>query len=183
MALLLEERPKLTPDQVKALLVSTARPLAGADPAMGAGVPDVLAAAQAAAPVTTVTQPHSTGLGSLEVSRGGRHVVDPVTGAVLTGEVDALGSPWNPQAWATASSNGTSWDDGTWNGRTWSGHKFDKKSWVATPWSGSSWAGVPWDGRGGSGSQWEARSWRGQDWKARSWRKESWKARSWRSLF
>ncbi len=183
VALLLEERPKLTPDQVKALLVATARPLPGGSPAMGAGVPDVLSASQAPVPAVSDTLPFSTGLGSLEASRGGEHVVDPVTGAALTGEVDALGSPWDPQAWATASSSGTSWQDGAWNGRSWTGHKYDKKSWLTAPWTGTSWAGVPWDGRGKSGSQWEARSWRGQDWKARSWRKESWKARSWRALF
>ncbi len=180
VALLLEERPKLTPDQVKQLLVATARPLAAGDPAMGAGVPDVLAAAQAPVPTTTVVPPYSSGTGSLETSRGGEHVVDPATGEALRGEVDALGSRWDAEAWAAASWNGTSWNEGVWNGRGWTGRKFDKKSWVATPWAGSSWAGVPW---GGSGAQWEARTWRGNDWKARSWRQDSWKARSWRSLF
>ena len=183
VALLLGERPKLTPDQVKQMLMSTARALPGTNPTMGAGVPDVLAAVQAPVPATTVAHPYSSGTGSLEAARGGEHVVDPATGATLSGEVDALGSPWNAEAWATASQTGTSWVDGAWNGRAWTGRKFDKKKWIATPWSGSSWAGVPWESRGDSGSQWEARSWRGQDWKARSWRQESWKARSWRALF
>ena len=37
----------------------------------------------------------SSGLGTLEATRAGEHVVDPETGDALVGEVDALGSPWN----------------------------------------------------------------------------------------
>ena len=100
MALLLDEKSSLTPDQVKGLLMSTARPLAADRSAVqGAGVVDVTAAldhleAKRALPVAaSATLPRSTGLGSLEASRGGEHVLDPTTGAVLTGEVDALGRP------------------------------------------------------------------------------------------
>jgi serine protease AprX len=188
VALLLDKRPKLTPAQVKSLLLGTARPLAGGHPAQGAGTVDVLAAARAQVPAATDTSagqgaPWGTGSGSLEASRGGDHVVDPDSGVALTGEVDALGGDWNGAGWYAASSAGTSWQKGTWNGRTWTGDKFAKKAWKFAPWSGESWGGVPWASHGQSPAKWEARSWRGNSWEARSWREESWKARSWRALF
>jgi serine protease AprX len=186
-ALLFSAQPKLTADQAKAILVQTARRLSGSDESQGAGVTDIAAAvthvkAKTPTLVPTTTLPGSTGLGSLEASRGGEHVVDPATGDALTGEVDAQGASWRPSAWATAQDNGTTWVKGVWNGRTWTGTKWDKKQVRAATWTGSAWSGVPWSGRTWSEDQFQARSWRGGSWKARSWREESWKARSWRGL-
>jgi serine protease AprX len=185
VALLLDKRPKLTPAQVKALLVGTARPLPGGNPAQGSGVVDIVAAATAAVPSASAVAGAagavwSTGSGSLEESRGGEHVVDPDTGVALTGEVDALGASWDAAGWYAASDAGSSWKKGVWNGRAWAGDKFEKKAWKLTSWSGDSWGGVPWSNRGQSEGQWEARSWRGNSWEARSWRADSWRARSWR---
>ncbi|MGA8209654.1 MAG: S8 family serine peptidase [Nocardioidaceae bacterium] len=186
-ALLLAERPSLTPDQVKWLLARTARPLQqNPHPAMGAGVTDVGAAVallQAKAPVGTAvsTAPASTGTGSLQASRGGEYVVDPETGATLTGEVDALGAPFDSQAWATASTRGVSWLKGAWNGRVWAGDKFAHDDWVSAQWTGHSWNGKPWAAHDFGDRAWKARSWRADSWKARSWRADNWKARSWRA--
>jgi serine protease AprX len=185
VALLLQARPSLTPDQVKTLLKSTADPLvANANPAMGAGVTDLVGALKGPVPSASdaVSLPDSTGRGSLEASRGGEHVVDPVNGAVLSGEVDAVGLPWDAAAWSAASAKGTSWSDGSWNGQVWTGKGWDKTDWRAAGWTGSSWSGVAWSQHPWSGSTWEARSWRDTGWSARSWREESWLARSWRSL-
>ena len=195
VALLLSARPSLTPDQVKAVLMSTADPLtANPGPVMGAGVTDLPAALTATAPSATAAAvlPDSTGTGSLEASRGGEHVLDPESGAVLSGEVDALGTPWDGAAWVAASTRGTSWSDGSWNGDVWTGKGWDKNSWRAVGWTGTSWSGVAWskhqwsdaqwEARGWRGRGWEARGWRGDEWEARSWREESWRARSWRGL-
>ena len=84
-ALLFSAEPKLTPDLVKSLLMRTARPLSTTNPAQGAGVTAVgravaLVKAKQVPAVTAAAAPGSTGLGSLEASRGGEHVVDPQTG-------------------------------------------------------------------------------------------------------
>ncbi|QWZ10075.1 S8 family serine peptidase [Nocardioides panacis] len=185
IALLLQARPGLTPDQVKALLISTADPLvAHPDPAMGAGVTDVAAALMAKVPSASAGAglPDGTGTGSLEASRGGEHVIDPANGDVLSGEVDALGSPWNSTAWAAASAKRDTWSGGAWNGRVWAGKSWAKDDWAAATWTGASWSGLDWATHPWSDASWQARSWRNRGWAARSWREKSWQARSWRSL-
>jgi serine protease AprX len=193
VALLLSARPSMTPDQVKAVLMATADPLSTPNPAMGAGVVDLPAALTANVPSNWASSlPDSSGTGSLEASRGGEHVIDPDTGDVLSGEVDALGTPWDGPAWVAASTQQTSWSGGLWNGDAWTGKGWDKNSWRSVDWTGSSWSGVPWakhqrsdaqwEARGWRGNGWEARGWRDDDWKSRSWREESWQARTWRSL-
>jgi serine protease AprX len=185
-ALLFEANPNLTPDQVKAVLLQTARPLTlDRSPAQGAGVTDVGAAvtlvrSRLVLPTLRASYPDSSGLGSLEAARGGEHVLDPMNGVELSGEVDALGSPWNPGAWAAAQNTGTTWVNGTWNGRTWTGTTWQNGQVLAARWTGASWSGLPWVDHVWSDDQWLARSWRGDDWAARSWREASWEARSWR---
>ncbi len=184
-ALLFSAQPKLTVTQAKAVLMETAVPLTQSNTAQGAGVTNIGAAvalvkSKGVLPSSTRSLPSSTGLGSLEASRGGEHVVDPETGDALTGEIDALGSPWRPQAWASAEATDTAWAKGVWNSKTWTGTKWDKKQLQAAAWTGVSWTGVPWESHAWSADQFQARSWRGDSWKARSWRGDSWKARSWR---
>lgn len=180
VALLLQDRPDLTPDGVKALLLSTATPLKdNPHPAMGAGVLDIKRAVESQASFLGAEQtwPVSTGLGSLDASRGGVHVVDPVNGAVLGGETDALGSPWDARSWSTASAAGQAWTGGDWNARSWSG-----EGWSARSWSGDAWSARSWSGRSWSGQDWQARSWSSDQWVARSWSGDQWRARSWSGL-
>jgi len=186
-ALLFSAQPKLTAEQAKAVLMQTATPLAGSNPAQGRGVTNIGAAvslvkSKVALPSSTSALPWSTGLGSLEASRGGEHVVDPETGDPLVGEVDALGSPWRPISWVTAQAKGSSWVNGIWNARTWTGTKWAKKQLQGATWTGSSWSGLPWAAHTWAVDQFQARSWRGDNWEARSWRGDSWVARSWRGI-
>ncbi len=186
-ALLFEARPSLTPDQAKAILMRTAQPLVSLDPAQGRGVisiDDAISFARLALLLPSAPAPrqYSSGLGTLEATRAGEHVVTPFTGEALVGEVDALGSRWNAKAWMTSQARGSSWTGGNWNGRTWTGTTWVDKKLQAATWSGLSWAGVPWESYPFSEDKWEARSWRGDNWEARSWRARSWRARSWRGV-
>jgi serine protease AprX len=76
-AVLLQHRPNLTPDQVKALLSSTATKLPNTDAqGQGAGLVNVRAAQKAATPIlATQAWPKATGTGSLEKARGSVHLV------------------------------------------------------------------------------------------------------------
>ena len=188
VALLLHQRPTLSPDQVKYLLKTTADPLRGTDPAQGSGVLDMKGAFEAATPSLTKARqswPAATGTGTLEAARGDSHVVDPLNGAVLTGEVDALGNAWDARSWRTASAAETAWTGGSWNGRVWTGADWSGNSWTARSWRSATWTSRSW-----SGGDWHARSWRGDTWTstgwstlevpARSWSQDAWRARSWR---
>jgi serine protease AprX len=181
VALLLQQRPGLTPDQAKKLLMQTADPLTGADPiAAGAGQVDIGEAATVALPLNaTQTFAAATGLGRLEAARGTAHVVDAATGVSLTGEKHIFGAPWTPATWTVALRDGRSWTGGTWNGRVWAGNGYTGTSWASLTWSPATWTSLNWAGRSWTGSAWTGRSWTGGTWTGRSWTTGTWLGRSW----
>jgi serine protease AprX len=176
VALLLQQRPTLKPDQVKQLLMSTADQIAGpADIASGKGQINIAAAARTKTPVAfKQLNPASTGLGSLQASRGGAYVYDSTNGVPLTGENDIFGKPWNASLWALASAAQKSWKDGTFNGSVWTGGalgalQYGEQSWAPTVWTGRSWAGANWAGRSWAGAVWTGRSWAAAGWTGTPW--------------
>jgi serine protease AprX len=179
-ALLLQQRPGLTPDQVKKLLMSTASAMPMADAiGKGAGQLNVLAAALSPTPTFKQTWLASQGTGSLELARGSAHVSDPGSGKDLVGETDIMGSAWNGATWAVAATNGTGWSGGDWNGAVWSGTSFGGTSFAARTWAGVSWAGNNWAGQTWSGVLWTGATWDGRTWSARTWSGRTWSGRTW----
>lgn len=182
-ALLLQQRPDLTPDQVKRLLTTTADRIGGTDARLqGSGLIDVEDAIDADTPSvlqSTQTWPLATGTGSLEAARGGSHVADPDDGTELTGEQDIFGQVWDGRSWAVAALEGRSWADGDWNGRSWAGRSWAGRSWASVEWQGRSWAGRSWAGRSWADNVWDGRSWAGRSWAGRSWAEADWSGRSW----
>ncbi len=178
-ALLVQANPALTPDQVKSLLVRTARPIVGASNlAAGAGQLDIAAAVAKARDTRSLplavnqVWPSATGLGSLEAARGGSNMVDPESGDVLAGEVDVLGTPWDPSAWTAASATGTAWNGGEWQGARWAGDAWTSSGWAGARWADSAWAGArwadaSWDGARWAGARWADSSWDGARWASR----------------
>ena len=179
-ALLLQNDPKLNPDQVKGLLMESADPV-GADPiAGGAGQVDIAEAVTLGKPSKTLQSfPAATGLGSLEASRGGSHVVDAATGVALTGEKDIFGTAWNATAWAKAVNNTNVWAGGTWNGHAWTGNAFTGASWASVTWDNGTWTGTNWAGRAWTGSDWAGRAWTATGWTGRAWTSGTWLGRAW----
>jgi serine protease AprX len=182
-ALLIQQDPQLTPDQVKAILVGTADAVTGeSEVTTGAGRLDVEGAYQqvkqlqagklsaSALAAMKQTFPVSTGLGSLEAARGGNALIDPQTGEILSGEFDIQGMPWNAAAWAKASAAGTAWSGSTWNGAGWTGPGWANSAhwnaarWTAARWTAARWTSAAWDAARWTSARWSAARWTGASW-------------------
>ena len=171
VATLLDQRPELTPDQVKALLMQTAVPLPNADPvAQGEGLINLHRAREAKTETVAAavqTWPRSTGLGSLQLARGS--VTPEDEGVLLEGEQTIFGDPWDGTTWAAQSWDGSSWSGGSWSSRTWSGDCWCGASWASRTWSGQTWSGSSWSSRTWSGRAWSSRTWSAGGWAGSSW--------------
>jgi serine protease AprX len=161
-ALMYEAKPSLTPDQVKQLLLNNAWRPVDAD-AAGAGKGQLAVGYINTQPVPVTTQAHtrSTGLGTLDGSRGTVRVT--VDGVSLTGEKDIFGASFSVAAWAKASAAGTSWNGGTWMGTGWTGDYWTTVN-GQRAWAGRAWSGRAWSGRAWSGRAWSSEAWLGQSW-------------------
>jgi serine protease AprX len=187
VALLLQANPNLTPDQIKLLLQNNASSLLRTAATMGgSGGTDLHKAYQQllklpslpAAPASS----WGTGTGSIEAARGDSHVGDDT--ALLTGEVDVFGQPWNGAAWAKADAGRAVWKGGDWRGQTLSGGGWKdmgngRKVWPTTAWTpaGTALGGTAdadWTARMWHDDAWTARMWHGDDWSARLWHDASW---------
>ena len=183
-ALTIDRDPSLSPDEVKALLMQEASDsnFRRTDPlCIGAGVPNLEHIKheidRGDIPTATQTFAHSTGIGSLEASRGTDHLEHE--GVVLEGEQDIFGQAWDGVSWSTASAAGLSWSGGDWNGVTWSGLSWSGLSWSGVSWSGLSWSGLSWSGLSWSDNTWNGLSWSGLSWSGVSWSGLSWSGLSW----
>jgi serine protease AprX len=175
VALLLQQHPTWTPDQVKAALMSSAVPLpqaSGQD--RGAGLLNVLAASAKLPGPSTQSWTASSGLGTLEAARGTDHVGD--NGTDLSGEQDIFGRPWVASTWAAASAAGSAWSGGVWNGSTWTGSCWCSTSWANSTWSNSTWSGTDW-----ANSTWSSHTWSGETWDSHTWSGSGWVSHTWSS--
>ena len=176
-ALLLQGYPKLTPDQVKAALTSTATPIAGASALdAGAGELNIAAALKAAAtigastqtwPVERVRAPWSSLAAAPTWSTR-------TPGRCCRARSTCWARRWQPAAWSAASAAGRAWSGGLWLGVRWSGDGWAGANWKSSAWSGARWSGArwsdaSWDGARWSGARWSDAAWAGARWSDRGW--------------
>jgi serine protease AprX len=119
VARLLEARPELTPDQIKALLRAGAVDMADDVAADGAGRVDL---------ARTLALPTPA------------DAAQPFEHAVL--DLHILWSDLTDEAEGTAPEVGTG--ENGWTGRSWSGRSWSGRSWSGRSWSGRSWSGSDW---------------------------------------
>jgi len=183
VALLLQSRPSLTPDQVKNLLMYNGTILTAGN-AAGAGYRElnVNLALAAATPTATQNYGWSSGTGAIEAARGGTHVSD--NGTLLSGERSIFG-PFDSTTWAAKSATKTSWNGGVWMGYRFAGDGWTGTSWASKTWASATWPGKPWGGStswtdpGWSGRYWSGGAWVGGNWVGRYWSSDDWASAHW----
>jgi serine protease AprX len=184
-ALVLQQHPTWTNNQVKALLTMTARPLTTGTltaAAQGKGTLDLAKALSSTSVTASYRYTDSSGAGSLDGARGTARLVD--NGVVLNGERDIFADAVSTATLASKRTAGTAWTGGTWNGRMWSGASFSGSNWTATTWSGRMWSGrmwssVTWSGRMWSGRMWSSGTWTGRMWSGSHWSGNTWSSAGW----
>ena len=162
VALLIEEHPGYTPDQILYLATKSADELPGTSARLqGAGVIDIRGASTARLPWLPVlaTQIHvpATGLGSLDGARGTLQLVE--NEVPLVGSHDIFGSTLDIGSWVVRAAAGTAFDDGEWNGNRW----------ADDTWTGNRWAGNRWAGDGWNGNRWASGDWSAERWSTAAW--------------
>jgi serine protease AprX len=185
VALLLDHRPNLTPDQVKKALNKSATRLSGASSsAQGNGLIN-LQAAMSYSSFFLSGQLHlpGTGLGSLLGARGSHRVLS--SGQQLAAQTDIFGQPWlastvtnlgnsllgifngsllSGTRFVTDPVLGLVWNAVGWERRDWTGSRWTDESWTGSRWTGSRWTGSRW-----TGSRWTGSRWTGDTWSSASW--------------
>jgi serine protease AprX len=182
VALLLQKRPTLTPDQVKAVLKATATPLtSGSGATQKLGFVNLAKALTASVPAVQ-TIPAAYGTGSLENARGGIHVVHD--GVPLEGEFVAQGA-FNPAVWAQTTAALGAWQGGTWmgfplTGSGWTGTSWASKTWATTTWTSTAWyGGTSWTDSTWAKNSWSNGSWSGHYWSGHYWSSDGWSDAYW----
>jgi serine protease AprX len=178
-ALLIQQRPTASLEQIRALLRQSVQKLDKVYPEyQGTGELDLRKALTLKTPGAYNPAGHwSNGTGLIDDARGSVRLEE--NGVELQGEVDVFGQPISASALASARTAGTVWTDGDWLGRSlvgtaWSTTYFGLTDWEARGWSARGWSGRGWTARGWSGQDWSARGWSGRGWTADGWTAGSW---------
>jgi serine protease AprX len=147
VAIMLEDRPTLTPDRVKGILMSSDR-----------NVPGVGDEAYAVGAVTsTSTYNPNEGIAPNKFVK-----------KAANGKVDFNRSSWSRSSWSRSSWSRSSWSRSSWSRSSWSRSSWSRSSWSRSSWSRSSWSRSSWScdcSRTADGSIDPARS---------SWSRSSW---------
>jgi serine protease AprX len=184
VALLLQARPALTPDDVKAALKQGTALTTGVAAKRGLRELSLATALTANVPAATAAAPaSSTGMGSLDGSRGTNRVV--ANGVALGGNNTIFG-PFNNSAYVSAAKAGRAWTGGVWMGYRmagdgWTGTSFASKTWGSATWPGKPWGGdASWQDPAWAGRFWAGRFWAGGTWDSRFWASSDWSAAAWK---
>jgi serine protease AprX len=143
-ALLLQHRPGLSPDQLKALLRATAQRYGTAN-----GVPDPIADGAGLVDVKDADQTPASSAANrgLRPADGLARALYPVLyGSPLRWKNPALGGIlWNLLTWDTLVWNSVAWDNFDWDSVAWDSVAWDSVAWDSAAWDSVAWDSVAWD--------------------------------------
>ena len=182
-ALLLQQRPDLTNDQVKALLATTAEPLPGVPAtAQGTGALDIQALLAApTGPVANQGLARSNGSGSPFKSEGSLvHAGGPPVDTVAWNSGSWKSAAWNSAAWNSAAWNSAAWNSAAWNSAPWgAGADTTSAAWNAYRWSSAAWNGYDWNSAAWNSAAWNSAAWNSTAWNSAAWNSAAWNSSAW----
>ena len=164
-ALLLDENPALTPDQVKAAMVASATYLAGVSHrAVGAGVISTVDAASVAPTTSVQTWEPILSSGPLP----------HVPGTVI--DLQPTSSAWASSAWASSAWASSAWASSAWASSAWASSAWASSAWASSAWASSAWASSAW-----ASSAWASSAWASSAWASSAWASSAWASSAWAS--
>jgi serine protease AprX len=175
VALLLQEHPTLTPDQVKATLLGTTDPGPTGDPFVdGHGSLDI---------ATAISQPVVYDLDQQVAVAAELHFLAS-TATVSLAQTWAF-STWDPALWMIRTASGK-WQGAAWNGAAWNGAAWNGAAWNGAAWNGfftgAAWNGAAWNGAAWNGAAWNGAAWNGAAWNGAAWNGAAWNGAGWNSV-
>jgi serine protease AprX len=183
-ATLLQQRPELTPDQVKALVIGTAYDASGLADSRdaGAGGLDVAAALAAPTPAVAGAEADAPPAGDVELWHA-------FLQALMDGDRAAAANSWSqlsPQAhrwaahrWAGISPEAHRWAVDQWSAHRWAGADGSAEQWQVRIWAAHRWAAHRWANDEFVAHRWAAHRWAAHRWAAHRWANEEFAAHRW----
>jgi serine protease AprX len=157
-ALMLSQRPQLTPDQVRDTLRKSARELDGvSQDAQGDGAIDLSAARDLVAQMKPGRSGHDESYRSWSKNHQGN------------GRWSRADDAWDGELADGALWTGTKWSGATWAGATWAGATWASDDWEGATWAGATWAGATWAGATWAGATWAGATWADAGWASAGW--------------
>ncbi|MCL5961409.1 MAG: S8 family peptidase [Chloroflexi bacterium] len=129
VALAAQAHPNWTPDQIKAAVMSTARPLPLAKLGTGSGEIDAYALA---------TRRDAPGYANSGIPLN-RYI------ALLSGVTTYNSATWNSATWNSATWNSATWNSATWNSATWNSATWNSATWNSATWNSATWNSATWN--------------------------------------
>ncbi len=161
VALLLAAHPGLSPDQVKATLLSTVTAGPVGNPFVDGHGALAVGAAVDAAPLGLTQQSSSVAVSF---------------GTTVSLEASWSASSWNPGNWTSTAWNSTSWNSTSWNSTSWNSTSWNGSAWNSTAWNGAAWNSTSWNS-----TSWNSTAWNGSAWNSTAWNSTAWNSTAWNS--
>ncbi len=160
VALLLQDEPDLTPDQVKFRLMATARTdWAGYDPVhAGAGYLDIYAAVHG----TTLEAANQGAMPHMLLAR-------MALMAYWASQNGGENIDWGAVNWNAVNWNAVNWNDVNWNAVNW-----NDVNWNAVNWNDVNWNAVNWNAVNWNAVNWNAVNWNSVNWNSVNWNSDYW---------
>jgi len=144
-AMLMQQHPSWTPDQVKGTLMLTAQK-AGAVKTAALGVGELNIAKARLYKGTTPPNPNA-GLDQF-----------------LTKASDATTTVFNAAAWQSAAKSNAAWNSAAWGSAAWSDAAWSDAAWSSAAWSDAAWSSAAWGSAAWSDAAWSDAAWSDAAW-------------------